>query len=198
MYKPRDILRIATNTGKKVRVVDMDMPAGAALVHTVKNVRKEGGGGGACCTRGTRYMRTRLHTSAGEVQLRTGACQSRAWAQNGPRGGAGEAQQQAFHIGGRASSARGHTNLARVHAVGAVPQVLWPANSLLELPPPSGDCVHVVKAGDTLFQVAKVRAGGLDGRCQAGQGLAQDSLSVDIPGRSPAPAACQGCFHVTS
>ncbi|KAL4430929.1 hypothetical protein ABPG75_006185 [Micractinium tetrahymenae] len=70
VYKPRDILRLATNTGKKVRVVDMDMPAGAAVVHTVKNV-------------------------------------------------------------------------------------LWPANSLLELPPPSGDCVHVVKAGDTLFQIAK-------------------------------------------
>ncbi|KAL4426355.1 hypothetical protein ABPG77_004649 [Micractinium sp. CCAP 211/92] len=70
VYKPRAILRIATNTGKKVRVVEMDIPAGAALVHTVKNV-------------------------------------------------------------------------------------LWPANNLLELPPPSGNCVHVVKAGDTLFQVAK-------------------------------------------
>lgn len=36
-----------------------------------------------------------------------------------------------------------------------VNNVLWPADSPVDLPRPSGNCVHVVQAGDTLFQVAQ-------------------------------------------
>jgi len=77
VYKPRDILRLGTTSGKKVRVVDADLAAGNVLVHTVKNV-------------------------------------------------------------------------------------LWPATSLVDLPDPTGDCVHTVAQGDTVFNIAQMYGTSVD------------------------------------
>ncbi len=106
---------------------------------------------------------------------------------------------------------------AHARCIDAATQVLWPANNLLELPPPSGNCVHVVKAGDTLFQVAKVRRAEQrrvgPGQARAVPGFEQAASLPPLPCRSAprpllvgprsslppaAPPPClaaAGCWH---
>lgn len=132
--RPKDVTRLVTTSGQKVRVTAEDLEAGKAVVDVVRAVSWGLGwcGGGGAAMRGPGgplcAALRRHHQRRGLTCMLTSA-----------------PLPPAHWPPPRAPPPR-------------APQVLLPASAPLgDLPAPEDECVHTVQEGDTVFDIAKVR-----------------------------------------